>query len=308
MRLIRDFRDLPATLRAGVVAIGNFDGLHHGHDLVLRHLRDEADRRQAPAMVMSFEPSPRRFFTPDAPLLRILPLREKIRRLREDYRADVCLMQRFDAAFAGMTARAFIEQVLQDGLGVRHVITGEEFCFGRQRAGNVTMLEQWGRESGHFTTSALPLAGDGEKYSSSRIREALRGGDMALAEKLLGRAYYWKRRVVHGDKRGLGAPTANLLPPAVLKPRRGVYAVRAFTQDGAYYKGVANFGMQPSFGGTQERLEVHLFDFSGDLYGQELTVEWKAFLRDEQTFASTDALRAQIMRDVAAAKEVLYAQ
>ena len=159
----------------------------------------------------------------------------------------------------------------------------------------------------HLDCEALPLTSDGEKISSTRVREALLRGDMPTVEHLLGYPYYWSRRVVHGNKRGVGAPTANLLPPPTLLPRRGVYAMRIWV-DETPYAGVGNFGIQPSFAEQQERLEVHLFEYQGDLYSKRITVEWKAFLRDEQAFATTEALRAQIAKDSAQAKEIVHAK
>ena len=301
MQLIRYPEKFSAPPTA--VAIGNFDGLHQGHRAVLDAARLEG---LAPA-VLTFEPHPRRLFTPDAPAFRLEPLAVKLARLR-DLGVQYCFMPRFDAAFAALSARQFLDGVLGKQLNAHAVITGENFAFGKGRGGDVTMLKDWGAAHGVTVHTVPPLMIDGAVCSSSAVRRALEAGDMARAQHLLGRAYSLGGRVLHGDKRGraLGMPTVNIaLAPGIKLPKLGIYAVWVKLGE-AYVKGAASLGVRPTIG-AQERptLEVHLLDFNGDLYGQKLEVKFVQWLRGEEKFASLDDLKTAMQKDCEQARAAL---
>jgi riboflavin kinase/FMN adenylyltransferase len=300
----REYGSWPEHLRGGVVAIGNFDGLHAGHFALLHRLKAAAKTLGVPAILLTFEPHPRRYFQAQAPDLRLMSFAEKARKLKA-FGIDAILAQRFNAAFSGLSAETFIQDVLAGALKARKVLTGDDFIFGHQRGGNAVMLRNT-KEFDYDTIAPVGNAGEG-KFSSSKIREHLRQGEMALAANILGRPYGWPARpVLHGDKRGrtIGFPTANLLPPRLLLPRHGVYAVRAHWGDTSA-QGVANLGQRPTVNGQRVQLEVHLFDRDEALYGQKMAVDFVAHLRDEQRFDGLDALKAQIAHDSARAREAL---
>lgn len=297
MLVIHDLRFLPDRLRGGGVALGNFDGLHPGHRAVLAAARQP----ERPWLALTFDPHPREVFRPQDPPFRLMRLADKLRGLR-DIGLDGTIVLRFTRDFAAMTATDFIQQILRDGLGVSHVAVGEDFCFGRGREGTVARLAG----AGGFSVAAVVPQGDaGAVYSSSAIRQALQNGQPELAAQMLGRPFSLRARVQHGDKRGrtIGFPTANLLWPSLLVPMAGVYAVRV----PGLGLGVANLGRRPTVAGTDLRLEVHLFDFSGDLYGQALTVELLRFIRPEQKFTGLEALVKQIALDADTARQLLAA-
>lgn len=297
MRLIRDIADLPAAHTGAVVALGNFDGLHLGHRSILEETLREAKQCAAPAGLVTFEPHPREFFSPDTPKLRLMGIADKIIALRGMGFA-VLYMLRFNASLATTGAERFVQHILVSSLGVRGVVTGENFHFGAQRAGNSAFLAHASQEHG-FSYRAMPAVVDeGGIISSSRIRSLLAEGKVEETSALLGRPYSISGHVAHGDKRGrtLGFPTANVKLHDYFLPRHGVYAVRAHV-GWNWYKGVANLGVRPTVGGKKPRAEIHLFDFSGDIYGKKMHVELRSFLRDEQTFASLDALKNQIHLD-----------
>lgn len=313
MRVVRDFAFLPPELKGGALAIGNFDGLHVGHRAVLAAMRERAQTENVPPCVMTFEPHPRMFFTPDHPPYRIEPLQRKLRRLKLAG-VKIVYLQRFNAALSSMTAEAFIGDILQNRLEVAHVITGEGFVFGHKRSGNSDLLRAAAAQGRFGYTSVPELRIGGEVCSSSSIRRHLAESEMRQAAALLGRAYEITGRVRHGEARGrtLGAPTANLGLHGLFLPRYGVYAVRYRVSDGSmqesgreWQDGVANLGIRPSFGGGEPSLEVHGFDESRSLYGQRLRVQLLTFLREEKTFATPEALKEQIMRDIAQAKKEL---
>lgn len=307
MQLYRHYRDWPAHWQHGVVAIGNFDGLHLGHQAVIAQLMRAADAADAPPIILCFEPHPRRFFQPGSPRLRLMRLAEKVRQL-EKMGVQAMLVQRFNRAFSELSAEAFIREVLVAAMQARIVMTGEDFMFGHRRTGNAQLLAQYAEQTGAFRYHPVaPVGNTGEgKYSSSKVREHLRQGEIALAAAMLGRPYRLCGRVIHGDQRGrtIGFPTANILPPPVLLPRLGVYAVRG-EYCGKPLAGVANLGCRPTVKGERIQLEVHWFDFNADLYGETLCVELVAHLRDEQRFDNLEVLKAQIAQDVQAARELL---
>lgn len=310
MRLYRHTTDLPAEVRGAVVALGNFDGVHRGHQTVIGKAQEIARSLGVPSAVLTFEPHPRSVFRPDDPPFRLSPFRVKARHI-EALGVDALFVSHFDEGFLHKSAEAFIDQVLVAGLGVRHVVCGYDFLFGHRRGGTPALLAEVGARIGFGVTEVGPVADpDGGIYSSTRVREALVAGRPREAAQLLGCPWEIEGRVQHGDKRGrtIGFPTANLELEEYLRPAFGVYAVRAGVDHGSttvWHRGVANLGARPTVGGTVERLEVHLFDFSDDLYGRHLRVQLVDFLRPERKFASFDELKDQIGRDAAAARDSL---
>ncbi len=302
MQVFRHYEQVPESARGATVAIGNFDGVHVGHQALLARAKAMGGRLG----VLVFEPHPQEFFRPDAPRFRLTPFRAKAR-LLERYGVELLFALHFDAAFAALTADEFIERVLVKGLGVRHVIVGEDFCFGKGRQGNLALLRKRGAELG-FDVTTFGLVGEGEasKISSTSIREALRDGKPDIAARLLGHPWTVEGRVEGGDRRGrtIGFPTANVSLEGYLEPALGVYAVRVEV-GGRKYGGVANFGRRPTFDKKDVLLEVHIFDFEGDIYGQPIVVSFISFLRPEMKFPGLDALKAQIARDSDAARRIL---
>ncbi len=313
MRLIRHCGELPPDLKGCVVALGNFDGVHKGHQAVISTAKRIARDAAAPLAVMSFEPHPRTFFKPEQPPFRLTPFRVKAR-LIEALGADLLIMQHFDAAFANLTALEFVGDILLAGLGARHVVVGYDYVFGKGRQGTGALLQKISDE-GQFGFTAVPpaMAPSGDVYSSTRVREYLTAGKPAEAAQLLG--HYWEieGRVEHGDARGrtIGFPTANLHLGEYQRPAAGVYAVRTGIDQGGstvWHDGVANFGRRPTFDKTDELLEVHLLNHSEDLYGKHLRVALVEHLRPELKFSGLDELKAQISADVTVAARLLAAR
>jgi len=299
------WQDAPAAWKGGAVALGNFDGVHRGHQALLARTAGHARALGAPLVALTFEPHPRRFFVADTGPFRLTLPPAKIR-LLEQYGVQAVLAQRFDPAFAAVTAEAFVDEVLLAGLGARHVVCGYDFTFGARRSGNVEKLRKMGDKRGLGVTVLDPVMREGEIYSSTRIREALRAGMAGEAAELLGHPWEIEGVVEQGDQRGrtIGFPTANVALGEHLRPRFGVYAVRALV-DGKWLNGVANLGKRPTVGKLQENFEVHLFDFAGDLYGKTLRVQLVDFIRPEMKFAGLDQLKAQIAADGQAARTLL---
>jgi riboflavin kinase/FMN adenylyltransferase len=314
MAIFRHTGDLPAAARGAVVVIGNFDGVHRGHQLLLADARRQADLLSAPLAVLTFEPHPRSVFLPDQPPFRLTSLRAKAHALQEAGVDDLFVLH-FDRSFSLKPAAAFVLDILVGDLAVRHVVVGWDFCFGHKRAGNAALLKSMGSQHGFGVTAVDPVMnGEGEVYSSSIIRAHLRDGRPAKAAELLGRPWEIEGRVEHGDRRGrtIGFPTANLGLGDYLRPALGVYAVLAGRDPGVehggetrWLPGVANFGRRPTVAGEDLRLEVHLFDFDGDLYGETLRVRLIDFIRPEKKFDGLDALQAQIALDCGQAREIL---
>ena len=300
-----DWREVPAAWQGGVVALGNFDGVHRGHQTLIAEAARQAGALGAPLVALTFEPHPRGFFVPDTGPFRLTLARAK-RRLLADYGVQAVLAQQFDAGFAALSADAFLEDVLVKGLGTRHVVCGYDFTFGARRGGNVERLRAEGAARGVGVTVLEPVMREGEIYSSTRIREALRAGMAREATELLGHPWEIEGAVEQGDQRGrtIGFPTANVALGEHLRPRFGVYAVRALV-DGQWRNAVANLGKRPTVGKLQENFEVHLFDFAGDLYGRILRVQLLDFIRPEMKFAGLDQLKAQIAADGQAARNLL---
>jgi riboflavin kinase / FMN adenylyltransferase len=309
MRLVSTYRDLDPAAKGAVVAIGNFDGVHRGHQAVLARARAAA-AAAAPFGVVTFEPHPRRFFRPDLAPFRLTEAPAK-RRLVAGLGAALYYELAFDAALAGLSAERFVAEVLAGGIGARHVVVGDGFVFGKGRAGTLRVLQSEAARHGIGVSAVSPVAdAGGVAYSSSRIRQLLAEGRVDDAGALLGRAFAIEGVVTPGDKRGraIGFPTANIALGEHVRPAFGVYAVRVrFPEDGGRppLTGVANLGLRPTIGDGRELLETHLFDFAGDLYGQRLAVELVAHLRPERKFAGLDALKAQIALDGQKAREIL---
>ena len=298
MQLIRGYHNLRAEHRGCVATIGNFDGVHLGHQTVLGQLSDEAARLGVPSLVMTFEPYPREYFAPSDAPPRLTRMREKLKALMR-YAVDRVLVMRFDARLARMAPAAFIRDILLDALDVRYLVVGDDFRFGAERAGDFEMLRAAGREHGFQVVNMHTFSIAGDRVSSTRIRDALAVGDLAMAEQLLGRPYRMCGRVAHGDKRGrtIGFPTANIHLHRRNTPVQGVYAVEMFGIEGEPVQGVANIGTRPTVDGTRSLLEVHLFDFARDIYGEYVSVEFARKIRDERKFDSFEELKQRILLD-----------
>jgi riboflavin kinase/FMN adenylyltransferase len=305
MRLIRGLTNLKrlsgqagSPLAGGCVAtIGNFDGVHLGHKTIIDQVKQKASQLGVPAAVMIFEPQPREFFQGAEAPPRLMPFCQKFEALLAEG-VDMVLCIRFDETFRSYSGMGFIEDVLVSGLGVRHLVVGDDFRFGCDRAGDFKLLQSVGQERGFTVENTRTVTVDGERVSSTRVRNALNVNGLEEAERLLGHPYRIHGRIVYGRQLGrqLNAPTANILlnqMPAL----RGVYVVRARLETGEWCDGVANIGLRPTVDGKRPSLEVHLFDFAGTLYGQHLEVVFRHGLRDEVKFDSVDELRQQIARD-----------
>ena len=306
MRLIRGLHNLRAADRGCVATIGNFDGVHLGHRAVFQRLLARGRQLGLPATVITFEPQPMEFFAADAAPARLTRLREKIAASAADDIERIMLLE-FGHRLAAMDAETFIRRLLIDGLGARFLLVGDDFRFGHNRQGDFALLQAAGREHGFTVEDLHTIKLGDERVSSTRIREALARGDLEQARHLLGRPYRICGRVAHGDERGrsIGFPTANINLHRRRSPLRGVFAVEVHGLDQGPLPGVANIGKRPTVQGTEERLEVHLFDFDRTIYGAHLAVEFRLRLRDEQRFESFQALKTQIGRDAAAAREFL---
>lgn len=297
---------VPEAFRGGIVALGNFDGFHAGHQAVVGRAVSRARQEGRPALVATFDPHPARYFKPELPPFRLTTLEQR-ERLFAEAGADAMLVFGFDEGLAAVTAAEFVTDHLSRRIGAAGVVTGEDFTFGKGRGGDVDVLKMLG-QANRLSVNAVPAVSDAEgPISSSRIREALRLGDCATAARLLTRPFAIEGVVLHGDKRGreLGFPTANLGLGDYLRPRFGVYAVRGRLADGRVLDGVANLGLRPMFEDGRELLEPWFFDFEGNLYGQPLEVSLIAFLRDEMAFDGVEGLIEQVARDAHEARAVL---
>ena len=294
------------ALRGGIVALGNFDGFHRGHQAVVGRAVALARAQRRPAIVATFDPHPIVHFRPDAAPFRLTTLNQR-ERLFAAAGADAMLVFRFDGELAGVTAEDFVTDRLIARAGAAGVVTGEDFTFGKGRGGDTRVLAELGAANGLSVETVGPVADGGEAVSSSRIRAALQAGDCATATRLLTRPFAVEGVVVHGDKRGrtIGYPTANLELGDYLRPRYGIYAVRGRLADGRVLDGAANLGVRPSFDPPKELLEPYFFDFAENLYGQTIEVELHAHLRNEAKFDGLDSLKAQMAKDCDAARHTL---
>jgi riboflavin kinase/FMN adenylyltransferase len=307
MRVFRSWTDLPADARGAAVALGNFDGIHLGHAAVVRAAH--AARPDAPLAVLTFEPHPREVFRADDPPFRLTLSAERARALAS-LGVSIVYEIPFDLEFSRLSPEDFVRDVLHAGLGAKHIASGQDFAFGHRQRGDAAMLASLAEPLGMGVTAVPPVADSRGPISSSRIRRALQDGYPERATADLGRPWAIRGEVSHGDKRGrtIGFPTANVPLGRHLEPARGVYATTIRTPDGGTHAGVANIGRRPTVNaGPESRLEVNLFDFAGDLYGAEIAVELRAFIRPEVKFAGIDALKAQIAADAAEARRLLGA-
>ncbi|RDE05384.1 bifunctional riboflavin kinase/FAD synthetase [Sphingomonas aracearum] len=297
---------VPEALRGGIVALGNFDGFHLGHQAVVGRAIERARAEGRPAIVATFDPHPVRHFKPDAPWFRLTTLDQR-ERLFTAAGADAMLVFGFDGALAGLTATQFVEDRLLGLIGAGGVVTGEDFTFGKARSGDVGVLRAMGDDRGFSVDTVGAVSDAGGVISSSRIREALQAGDPREAARLLTRPFAIEGVVQHGDKVGrtIGYPTANIDMGHYLRPAYGIYAVRGHLEDGRWLDGAANLGIRPQFTPPKELLEPYFFDFAGDLYGQRLEVELIEFLRPEAKFDGLEALMAQMEADCARARAAL---
>jgi riboflavin kinase/FMN adenylyltransferase len=299
---------VPERLRGGIVALGNFDGFHKGHQAVVARAIHRARAENRPALVATFDPHPVRHFKPDLPPFRLTTLDQR-QRLFKEAGADAMIVFGFGEALASVTAPDFVTDHLASRIGAAGVVTGEDFTFGKGRGGNVELLSLLGRANRMSVDSVAPVADGDEPVSSSRIREALQAGDCETATRLLTRPFAIEGIVEHGDKRGrtLGYPTANLSLANYLRPRFGIYAVRARLDDGRVLEGAANLGVRPTFDPPRELLEPYFFDFDGDLYGRTIEVALVSFLRPEARYDGLEPLKAQMAADCAEARRRLAA-
>ncbi len=324
MQIVRHYTDVPPALRGPVVAIGNFDGVHRGHQAVVANAAALADELGVPLGVIIFEPHPREYFQPDGPEFRLMSFRDKAK-LLERLGVDILYALTFDSDMANKTAPEFVDDVLVKGLGALHVVVGYDYAFGRGRSGDTSVLSWMGLMEGFGVTVVEPMTLHGaenesapELFSSTKIREHLSEGRPRQAADLLGHWWSIEGRVLKGDQRGrtIGFPTANVSLENYIVPKLGVYAVQVEFEDpdarGASGRtdtqiidGVANIGRRPTFDKEDVLLEVHLFDFQGDLYGQHIRVSLVEFLRPEMKFDGLDSLKAQIAKDGEAARAVL---
>ena len=297
---------MPESLRGAIVALGNFDGFHLGHQAVVNRAITLGFHERRPVIVATFDPHPVRFFKPDVPPFRLTSLDQR-ERLFAHAGADGMLVFNFGKALATTSAEDFVAEVLAKRLGVAGVVTGTDFTFGRGRKGNAETLRDLGRENGIEVESVAAVMLDGEPVSSSRIREALAAGDTATATHLLTRPFAVEAVVEHGDGRGrgFGYPTANVSLGRYQRPAHGIYAVRVRLDDESERPGVASFGVRPTFEEREEFLEAYIFDWDGDLYGRTIEIDLIAWIRPEAKFDSVDALIEQIGKDAAEARRLL---
>ena len=306
MQLIRGITNISANSRGCVLTIGNFDGVHLGHQEVLNGLKERAKALNLPSTVMTFEPQPQELFNGNGAPARLSRLREKLA-LLSHYEIERLLCIRFDAKFSAMTAQQFIEQLLVEKLGIKFLVVGDDFRFGHQRIGDFAMLQAAGKKFGFEVVSTQSLKVSNSRVSSTLIRQHLENGDIDTAREMLGHDYVISGRVRHGDKKGrtIGFPTANIALSRKVSPVRGVFAVTASFSDNGIkycYRGVANIGQRPTVNGTRMQLEIHLFDFQGDIYGKSLDTRVLHKIRAEKKFDSFDLLKQQIKLDVIAAQ------
>jgi riboflavin kinase/FMN adenylyltransferase len=308
LRIIHGWKTLAPGDRGAAVALGNFDGVHRGHQQVIAGAAAAAKASGAPLAVITFDPHPRRLFQPDEPAFRLMTVEQQARAL-DDLGVDRLYVLNFDFEMANFSDRGFVEHVLHEGLGVSHVAVGFDISFGKGRTGSPEAMAAYGAEFG-FTVSVAAAAGEGsEKFSSTGVRAALRDGRPEEATAILGRPFAIEGVVRRGKQLGrtLGFPTANVFMADYVVPRLGVYATRTRLPDGRVHAGVANIGNNPTTGEVETRLEVWLFDFDEDLYGQVIETQLIAFLRPEEKFGSIDEMVVQIRRDEAAARGILQA-
>lgn len=306
MEFIRNFVHLKPHHRHCVATIGNFDGVHLGHQVVLNQLKNKAKQLNVSSLVIIFEPQPQEFFSHSIVPARLTRLREKLLALQRDG-IDYVLSLRFNEQLAALSAEQFIHSILVDKLAIQHLVVGDDFHFGKERQGNFSTLQSSGQQYGFTVENWQTFIFDGERVSSTRIRNALVNGNFEAAKQLLGRPYTLVGRVSYGQQRGrtIGFPTANIFLHRQISPINGVFAVMMHGVADQPLAGVANLGTRPTIDGHHLLLETHLFDFNDSIYGHYVEIEFIAKLRDEQKFASFDQLKQQIALDVQRAKTIL---
>lgn len=311
MRIIRDYKYVDPADRGASAAIGNFDGVHLGHRSVIDLARSKAVDLNAPLGVVTFEPHPRQYFAPNAPTFRLMNAEARAHRL-EKLGVERLYELNFNAALSGLTAEDFARQVIVQGFGLKHVVVGADFYFGKGRSGNAETLVELGRDLGFGVTVAPLIADEQGEFSSTSIRRALSDGQPEDAARMLGHWHRIEGPVISGDQRGrdLGYPTANLAIDGLHPPKFGIYAVLVDVLEGphkGHYHGAASIGLRPTFGGEHPNLEVYIFDFSGDIYGADISVALVAYQRPELKFDSLAALIAQIDADCVESRRILGA-
>jgi len=308
VELIRGIYNLRARHRGCALTIGNFDGVHRGHQAVFAQLAAIAQDKGVAGAALTFEPQPREFFSGENAPARLTRFREKVEALA-DTRLERVVVESFTQAFSQLSPEAFIKDVLVDALDVRHVVVGEDFHYGHRARGSFMALQEAGQELGFGVSRCVTFELDGRRVSSSWVRDALANGELAEAQKLLGRPYCIQGRVARGRQMGraIGFPTANVPLWRLSTPLSGVFAVRVHGLATGALAGVANLGTRPTVKGSHKLLEVHLFDFDEEIYGRHVSVEFVHKIRDEKKFDSLDALKAQIGRDGDAARGLLGA-
>lgn len=305
MQLIRHIQHFPALNSGCALTIGNFDGVHLGHQMILHHLKTQAKKHNLPVVVMLFEPQPREYFNAQQAPARLMRLRDKLHYLKQ-LNVDYVVCVKFNRAFAQKNAQAFIEDWLVKKLKVKFLCVGDDFHFGANREGNFELLQQGSKQFNFQVENNHSFCLEQLRISSTTIREALAHDQLALAEKMLGRPYCIMGRVVRGNQIGrtMGFPTANIALQRQVNPVQGVYAVKVRLQNGKQYDGIANIGKRPTLNGVQQLLEVHIFDFNQNIYGNCLSVQLCHKIRAEQKFPSLEALQQQIAQDVEVAKKL----
>lgn len=304
IQIIRHQNAKIPNFKGCVATIGNFDGVHCGHQALLKQLNQRSQELNLPSVVLTFEPQPGEYFARGAKIARLTRFREKVHYLSQNGVDHVWVLH-FDRALAALTAEEFIEEILHKQLKIKHLVIGDDFRFGKERKGDFSLLKNTGEKLG-FTVESMPsVLLDGQRVSSTRVRQALIGADHVLAERLLGRPYCMFGRVVYGNQLGrkLGFPTANIYLHRHETAVKGIYAVRLHGIAQSGLPGVANVGTRPTVDGTRILLEVHVFDFAETIYGRQVEVEFCKKLRDEEWFASLDLLRDQMVIDAEQARE-----
>lgn len=308
MEIFRREKDLKRSFRNPVLTIGNFDGVHLGHQFIFKRVLEKAREIDGESMVYTFDPHPVEILAPERKPLLITPLEEKLR-LIEEQGINVTICAPFTEKFASQAPEDFVKKILYDQIKIRHIFVGHDFTFGKDRRGNIALLKEMGRKWGFHAEMVEAVRLEGTVISSTRIREFVARGEMREAAKLLGRPYALAGKVIHGHGRGsrkLGFPTANLKTSGVLFPKPGIFAVFAI-YEGRRYEGVANLGWNPTFQDQKFSTEIHILNFNQDIYGESLRVEFIQRLRDETTFRGPEELIAQIKKDIAQAEKILKA-
>jgi riboflavin kinase/FMN adenylyltransferase len=306
MEIFRRENDWKRSFRNPVLTIGNFDGVHLGHQFIFQRVLEKAREIDGESIVYTFDPHPAEILAPERKPLLITPLEEKLR-LIEEQGIDVTICAPFTEKFASQAPEDFVKKILYDQIKIRHIFVGHDFTFGKNRRGNIALLKEMGRKWGFHAEMVEAVRLEGTVISSTRIREFVARGEMREAAKLLGQPYALSGKVIQGHNRGsrkLGFPTANLKPSGLLFPKSGIYAVRAI-HEGRSYEGVANLGWNPTFQDQKFSIEIHILNFNRDIYGENLRVEFIQRLRDEVTFRGAEELIDQIKRDIAQAEKIL---